>query len=65
MNVGIHWDRSKIPLDKLKLDCENHGLTLKWIQIFTHGPRNMHNNMKPKVIDTLKNSGLDLSIQNV
>jgi len=62
MNVGIHWDRSRISLDKLKLDCENHGLNLKWIQIFTHGPRNMHNNMKPKVIDILKNSGLDIYV---
>lgn len=62
MNVGIHWDRSKISLDKLKLDCANHDLNLKWIQIFTHGPRNMHNNMKPQIIETLKSSGLDIYV---
>lgn len=53
-NVGIHWDRSKITIDKLYSDCQEYGLRLKWIQLFTHGPRNKNNTMKPEVVELLK-----------
>lgn len=62
MDIGIHWDRSKITLDKLKLDCENHGLNLRWIQMFTHGPRNTENNITPKIKQDLENSGLEVYV---
>jgi len=52
--VGIHWDRSQVTLDKLYSDCSDRGLQLKWIQMFTHGPRNKNNIMKPEVVELLK-----------
>lgn len=53
-NIGIHWDRSKITIDTLYSDCQDHGLRLKWIQMFTHGPRNKSNTMKPEVVELLQ-----------
>jgi endonuclease IV len=62
-NVGIHWDRSRITLDEMYNDCAKYGLTLKWIQIFTHGPRNKNNIMKPKIVELLKHKQEEYGLQ--
>lgn len=53
--IGLHWDRSKVTLDKMYSECQDYGLQLHWIQIFTHGPRNKNNIMKHEIVELLKN----------
>jgi endonuclease IV len=53
-NIGIHWDRSHVTIDKLHSDFNKYGLTLKYIQLFTHGPRNKNNIMKPDIVQLLQ-----------